>query len=88
MLDEEARATRRSGELSANLKTARGLQKAVDSQSLARKPGPWLVLAGAGMCTGGRILHHLQNHLSDPTTLVLMGTGLLLATRGLRKLRG
>jgi metallo-beta-lactamase family protein len=24
------------------------------------------------MCTGGRILHHLQNHLPDPTTLVLM----------------
>jgi metallo-beta-lactamase family protein len=31
-----------------------------------------MVLAGAGMCTGGRILSHLQNHLSDPTTLVLM----------------
>lgn len=31
-----------------------------------------MVLAGAGMCTGGRILHHLQNHLSDPTTLLLM----------------
>jgi metallo-beta-lactamase family protein len=31
-----------------------------------------MVLAGAGMCTGGRILHHLQNHLPDPTTLLLM----------------
>jgi metallo-beta-lactamase family protein len=31
-----------------------------------------MVLAGAGMCTGGRIMHHLQNHLSDPTTLMLM----------------
>jgi metallo-beta-lactamase family protein len=31
-----------------------------------------MVLAGAGMCTGGRIMHHLQNHLGDPTTLVLM----------------
>ena len=40
--------------------------------ALARKPGPWLVLAGAGMCRGGRILNHLQNHLPDPTTLVLM----------------
>jgi metallo-beta-lactamase family protein len=31
-----------------------------------------MVLAGAGMCTGGRIMSHLQNHLPDPTTLVLM----------------
>jgi metallo-beta-lactamase family protein len=72
LTDDEARAMRRSGQLSANLKTAKVLQKAVDSQALANKPGPWLVLAGAGMCTGGRILHHLQNHLPDPTTLVLM----------------
>jgi metallo-beta-lactamase family protein len=72
LTDEEARAMRRSGELSANLRTARVVQKSIDSQALARKPGPWLVLAGAGMCTGGRIMHHLQNHLPDPTTLVLM----------------
>lgn len=72
LTDEEARAMRRSGELSANLRTARVLQKSIDSQGLRNKPGPWLVLAGAGMCTGGRIMHHLQNHLPDPTTLVLM----------------
>jgi metallo-beta-lactamase family protein len=72
MVDDEARAMRKSGELSANLKTVKVCRKAIDSQALARKPGPWLVLAGAGMCTGGRILHHLQNHLPDPTTLVLM----------------
>jgi metallo-beta-lactamase family protein len=72
MIDDEARAMRKSGELAANLRTAKVCQKAVDSQALAHKPGPWLVLAGAGMCTGGRILHHLQNHLPDPTTLVLM----------------
>jgi metallo-beta-lactamase family protein len=47
-------------------------QKAVDSMALSRKPGPWMVLAGAGMCTGGRILNHLQNHLPEPTTLLLM----------------
>jgi metallo-beta-lactamase family protein len=29
-------------------------------------------MAGSGMCTGGRIMNHLQNHLPDPTTLVLM----------------
>jgi metallo-beta-lactamase family protein len=72
LFDEEAIAMRRSGDLSANLRTVQVCQKAKDSMALARKPGPWMVLAGAGMCTGGRILSHLQNHLPDPTTLVLM----------------
>ena len=72
LFDEEARAMRRSGELSAHLSTVQVCQKAADSFALARKPGPWMVLAGAGMCTGGRIMHHLQNHLPDPTTLLLM----------------
>ena len=72
LFDEEAIAMRKSGELSANLSTVRICQKAADSMALSRKPGPWMVLAGAGMCTGGRIMSHLQNHLPDPTTLVLM----------------
>jgi metallo-beta-lactamase family protein len=72
LFDDEAIAMRRSGELSRNLRTVQICQKARDSMALAGKPGPWMVLAGAGMCTGGRIVSHLQNHLSDPTTLVLM----------------
>jgi len=72
LFDDEATAMWRSGDLSANLRTAQVIQKAMDSRALARRPGPWMVLAGAGMCTGGRIMHHLQNHLPDPTTLLLM----------------
>ena len=72
LFDEEAIAMQRSGDLSANLGTVKVCRKAAESHALARKPGPWMVLAGAGMCTGGRILNHLQNHLPDPTTLVLM----------------
>jgi metallo-beta-lactamase family protein len=63
---------RASGDLSANLRTVKICQKAVESAALAKKPGPFLVMAGAGMCTGGRILHHLQNHLPDPTTLLML----------------
>jgi metallo-beta-lactamase family protein len=72
LFDEEALAMRRSGDLAAHLRTARVCQKAAESQAIAKFRGPYLVLAGAGMCTGGRILHHLQNHLPNPTTLVLM----------------
>lgn len=72
LFDEEAIAMRRSGDLATHLKTAQVCPKAAESQAIAKRPGPFLVLAGAGMCTGGRILNHLQNHLGDPTTLVLM----------------
>jgi metallo-beta-lactamase family protein len=72
LFDDEAIAMRQSGDLSANLRTVKVCRTSRESVALAGKPGPWMVLAGAGMCTGGRILHHLQNHLSDPTTLLLM----------------
>jgi metallo-beta-lactamase family protein len=72
LFDEEALAMRRAGEIASHLRTAQVCQKAVESMALAKRPGPFMVLAGAGMCTGGRILSHLQNHLGDPSTLVLM----------------
>jgi len=72
LFDEEASEMVRSGELSRSLRTVKACPKATDSRALATKHGPFMVLAGAGMCTGGRILHHLANHLPDPTTLLMM----------------
>ena len=72
LYDAEALAMRQSGELSSNLRTLKFCTKATESMAIGRRPGPFLVMAGAGMCTGGRIMHHLENHLGDPTTLVLM----------------
>jgi metallo-beta-lactamase family protein len=72
LFDEEALEMMRSGDLSKNLRTAQTLQKASQSQALATRRGPFLVMAGAGMCTGGRILHHMLNHLPDPTTMLMM----------------
>ena len=34
--------------------------------------GPCLVMAGAGMCNAGRILHHLKQNLWKPDTHVLI----------------
>jgi metallo-beta-lactamase family protein len=33
--------------------------------------GPCLIMAGAGMCTGGRILHHFRHNLARPSTTVM-----------------
>jgi metallo-beta-lactamase family protein len=43
-----------------------------DSQNLNDVEGPCLILAGAGMCNGGRILHHLRYGLPRENTHVLI----------------
>jgi metallo-beta-lactamase family protein len=72
LYDAEALAMRKSGELSNQLRGVKTCSRSQQSLALAKHPGPFLVLAGSGMCTGGRILRHLQNHLGDPSTLLLM----------------
>lgn len=45
----------------------------IESQSLANKKG-FIVMAGSGMCTGGRIVHHLKNNIDDPNNhIVIVG---------------
>ena len=45
---------------------------AQDSMALNDAPGPCMILAGAGMCNAGRIVHHLRNNLYKPETAVLI----------------
>lgn len=45
-----------------------------ESKEINDVPGPKMVIAGAGMMNGGRILHHALRYLSDPaSTLILVG---------------
>ncbi|HEX2863470.1 MAG TPA: MBL fold metallo-hydrolase [Deinococcales bacterium] len=45
-----------------------------DSKALNEMNGPAIILAGSGMMTGGRILHHLRNRLpSAANTLIIVG---------------
>jgi metallo-beta-lactamase family protein len=72
LFDDEALAMHKSGELRANLETAQFSPTADDSRALNDVEGPCLIMAGAGMCNGGRILHHLRHNLARPGTMVLM----------------
>ena len=45
-----------------------------DSKAILKKPDPKVIIAGSGMSSGGRIVHHEHNYLSDPkNTLLLIG---------------
>jgi len=43
-----------------------------ESRALNEKLGTCMILAGAGMCNAGRILHHLRNNVWKPETSVLI----------------
>jgi metallo-beta-lactamase family protein len=58
--------------LRADLKTMKLCATAADSMKINEQPGPCLVMAGAGMCNAGRILHHLKANLWKPDTHVLI----------------
>ncbi|MGH7492081.1 MAG: MBL fold metallo-hydrolase [bacterium] len=72
LFDDEALAMQNSGELQENLETTRFSATANDSRALNDLEGPLMIMAGAGMCTGGRILHHFRHNLGRPRTTVLV----------------
>lgn len=46
----------------------------VDSKAIDASPAPSIIIAGSGMCEGGRVLHHLRATIEDPrTTIVIVG---------------
>ena len=50
------------------------VKRGKDSYRLREMPGPMIVIAGAGMITGGRIVGHLVDGLPDPkNTLLFVG---------------
>ena len=53
-----------------------------ESKALNGLGGPFIVIAGSGMATGGRVLHHLERRLPDPRTTVLLPGFQAEGTRG------
>lgn len=43
-----------------------------DSKKINQESGPLIIIAGSGMCEGGRILHHLKNNIEDPNVVILI----------------
>jgi metallo-beta-lactamase family protein len=54
-----------------DLVTLKLTASANDSKKINEHKGPCMILAGAGMCNAGRIVHHLKHHLWKKETHVL-----------------
>jgi metallo-beta-lactamase family protein len=53
-----------------------------ESKALNRRGGPMILIAGSGMATGGRILHHLEAFGPDPNNGILLVGYQAAGTRG------
>ncbi|MBL9136367.1 MAG: MBL fold metallo-hydrolase [Verrucomicrobiales bacterium] len=72
LFDDEMRALVGGGVRPLDPSYFRASVTAEDSKKLNELEGPCLILAGAGMCNGGRILHHLKQNLWKSDTHVLI----------------
>ena len=64
-----------------------------ESRMIGNIPNPKIVIAGSGMSTGGRVVHHERHYLPDPNNTLLLagyqsvGTPGRLIQEGLKKVR-
>jgi metallo-beta-lactamase family protein len=72
LYDDELLEFIREKPLMDDLKTLKICPTSEDSIAINKVPGPMMVLAGAGMCNAGRILHHLKYNLWKPETHVII----------------
>ncbi|TVR53632.1 MAG: MBL fold metallo-hydrolase [Gemmatimonadales bacterium] len=76
------------GELDQALEALQPVGSIEESKALNRRRGPMIIVAGAGMLSGGRILHHLLAFGDDPANTLLLVGFQAEGTRGRDLLQG
>ncbi|MBW2570677.1 MAG: MBL fold metallo-hydrolase [Deltaproteobacteria bacterium] len=63
--DKEAKALKAKGDHPIDFKNLYSVERFRDHKKLLNISGPAIIIAGSGMCTGGRIVDHLKHGLED-----------------------
>ena len=69
--DEEMLSLVRSGRLPFYFSTLRLTRSSAESKAINHIRASCIIIAGSGMCTGGRIKHHLISNISRPESTIL-----------------
>ncbi|MCA9399854.1 MAG: MBL fold metallo-hydrolase, partial [Candidatus Omnitrophica bacterium] len=69
--DEESLAILRQHQSLFDSSFLRMTKSVEDSKAINDVKEPVIIMAGSGMCTGGRIKHHLVKHISRPENTIL-----------------
>ena len=81
LYDEDARRLIESGDKVFDFDGLKYIEKFSESRRLAAREGI-VVVAGSGMITGGRILFHLENNISNPKSHLVFAGYQVKGTRG------
>jgi metallo-beta-lactamase family protein len=68
---DEARRLLRAGDEPLDFPGLKLISSVRDSMKLNSLKGPAIIISASGMCTAGRIKHHLKHNISDPRNTVL-----------------
>ena len=71
LFDDETMAHVRAGEKPCDFPGLTMAQTVDQSKSINNIKGTAIIIAGSGMCTGGRIKHHLKNNIDRPESTIL-----------------
>ncbi|MEX2219073.1 MAG: MBL fold metallo-hydrolase [Phycisphaerales bacterium] len=88
LLDGETRSIINGGESPLRFPGLEFVKTAQESKRLNGIDGGAVVIAGSGMCTGGRIVHHLKHGLPKPETEVVIVGFQAEGTNGRRLVNG
>jgi metallo-beta-lactamase family protein len=75
-------------ECQAMCHAARFVNTVEESRRLNERHGPMVIIAGSGMATGGRVVHHLKAFAPDPRNTILFAGFQAGGTRGAAMLEG
>jgi len=87
-LDKETLGLFRSGQSPFQFTGLQTARTADESKAINSLRQPAIILAGSGMCTGGRIKHHLRHNISRPESTILFVGYQAVGTLGRQILEG
>ncbi|MBT8484630.1 MAG: MBL fold metallo-hydrolase, partial [Phycisphaerae bacterium] len=88
LLDEETRAMLAARTHPFQFPGLHFVRSAEESRSINSIRGSCIILAGSGMCTGGRVKHHLRHNIHRPESTILFSGYQARDTLGRRILEG